>query len=428
MPKLSDSLRRRSVWILNHYAIPPGVPGGTRHYNFAKHLPAFGWEASVVAASVEHMSGTQRLRDFEDFRLETIGGVPFLWLRTSSYRGNGGARLRNMLEYAVRALLPASTRSLSTPDAVVGSSVHPFAAMAGALLAWRFSIPFVFEVRDLWPQTLIDMGRIAETSFTARAMRMLEKWLCRRADRIITLLPKAADYIARYDVARERVVWIPNGVDISAFPDFGPRQRGRNDVFTLMYIGSHGHANGLETLLHAMRRLQDELGPTGVRLRMIGDGPAKPALQELAGELGLDNVCFELPVPKERVAALMSEADAFVLMVLDRPDLYRYGISMNKMYDYLAGRRPILLASAAVNNPIEEAGAGLTVSPEDPAALSGAVKKLMALPQSERERMGNAGRHYAEQHCDFRMLAAKLGRVLDACVGEQRHRKGNVTG
>lgn len=382
----------------------------------------------MVAASVEHLSGRQRLREGENFRMETLGDVAFLWLRTAGYKGNGGARMRNMLEYSVRALFPSSTRSLPRPDVVVGSSVHPFAAVAGALLAVRFSVPFVFEVRDLWPQTLIDMGRINKRGLTAWAMRVIEKWLYRRADRIVTLLPKASDYIARYGVAKEKVVWIPNGVDVSTLPDFGPDQGGGNDVFTLMYIGSHGQANGLETLLHAMKRLQDELGPLGVRLRMIGDGPAKPALQDLAVELGLKNVSFEVPVPKERVATLAGEADAFVLMVLDKPDLYRYGISMNKIYDYLAGRRPILLASAAVNNPIEDAGAGLTVPPEDPAALVGAVKELMTLPQSELKRMGNAGRHYVEQHGDFRMLAGKLAGVLDACVAGQSLRRGDVTG
>jgi glycosyltransferase involved in cell wall biosynthesis len=410
----------KNVWILNHYAVPPGTSGGTRHYSLAKSLHTCGWNAYILAASVEHLNGKQRLAAKEKSRLEVCDDVPFLWLNTPRYRGNGGGRMRNMLAYAVRAWNPANTKDLPRPDAVIGSSVHPFAAVSGALLAKRFRVPFVFEVRDLWPQTLIDLGRIKDHSLMARTMRGLERWLYRRADRVVTLLPRAVDYIAPLGVDVNKVVWIPNGVELTSFPDPGAPTDATGRPFVLMYFGSHGQANGLDNVLYAMKQLQEQPAGQPVYLRMIGDGPAKPALQDLARRLDLHNVSYEPPVTKADIPRIAAQADAFVLTVLDKPKLYRYGISMNKLFDYLAGHRPVLMASLASNNPVQDAGAGLTVPPENPEALAAAIRQLVALPLSERVSMGGAGRRYVEHNNDFKILAGKLAATLDECVADQR--------
>lgn len=409
----------KNVWILNHYAVPPGASGGTRHHSLAKNLRSYGWSACILAASVEHLSGRQRLEAGEKRRLEMCDSVTFLWLHTPKYRGNGGGRIRNMLTYAIRVWWHSSTGELPKPDVVIGSSVHPFAALSGALLAKRFRVPFVFEVRDLWPQTLIDLGRIRDHSLMARVMRSLERWLYCRADRIVTLLPRAADYITTFGVEAGKIVWIPNGVELASFPDPGAPADAVGRPFVLMYFGAHGQANGLSNVLHAMKCLQEQPAAKPVQLRMIGDGPAKPALWDLARQLGLRNVSYEPPVTKADIPKIAAQADAFVLSVLDNPKLYRYGISMNKLFDYLAGSRPILMASFAVNNPVQDAGAGLTVPPEDPEALAAAIRYVVALPLSERVKMGAAGRRYVEQNNDFKILAGKLAVTLDECVVQQ---------
>src|SRR5512138_659793 len=147
----------KQVWILNHYAQEPGGPGGTRHYSLAKYLPRYGWQAQIIAASVELNTGRQRLGPREIFRLEKFGEASFLWLKTPTYKGNSARRLLNIFFYTVQTLLPY-TKKLPSPHVVIGSSVHPFAAWAGAMLAKRHGTPFIFEVRDLWPQSLVDIG------------------------------------------------------------------------------------------------------------------------------------------------------------------------------------------------------------------------------------------------------------------------------
>jgi glycosyltransferase involved in cell wall biosynthesis len=406
----------KQVWILNHYAMTPDKAGGTRHYNLATSLLSLGWQATLIAGSVEHISGNQRLLPNEKFRLESFAGIPFLWLRTPKFTGNGIGRIVNMLAYSLRVLVRTNTKKLSKPDLIIGSTVHPFAAMAGALLARRHGVPFIFEVRDLWPQTLIDMGRLKPNSFVARALRRLEIWLYQEATRIVVLLPRAVDYIERLGISTDKVVWIPNGVDLSAFPISNEIVRRSCEPFVLMYFGSHGHANGLECILEAMKLVSENIPPPLIRLRMIGDGPLKSDLIRLAKRLGLHNVSFDPPVPKSAIPALAYEADAFVISVLDLPRLYQYGISMNKLFDYLASARPIIIASSAANNPVDDAKAGITVLPSDPEEMSQAILKLLHMTPDERQRMGLSGRRYVELHHGFDRLATRLASTMDDCL------------
>lgn len=404
--------------MLNHYAQEPGGAGGTRHFHLAEHLKAFGWQATVISASVEFNTGRQRLNAGESSRLDSFSGVPFLWVRTPQYKGNGGGRMLNMLAYSFQVLRPSMTRTLPRPNVVIGSSVHPFAAAAGVLLAWRFKVPFVFEVRDLWPQTLVDMGRLREGALITRVLRKLELWLYRRAARIVVLLPRAWEYITPLGIPKERVVWIPNGVDLSLFPHTEPVAPGTVQRFTLMYFGAHGQANGLDNVLAAMKEVQAHPAGQHIHLRLIGDGPLKPTLVNQAKALGLKNVTFKSPVPKNQIPGLAAQADAFVIAVLDLPKLYRYGISMNKLFDYLAAMRPIIVASDAINNPVEDAAAGLTVPPANPKALAAAILQIADIPPDERLRMGMAGRNYVEQNHGFNQLAGKLAAELDALCAQ----------
>lgn len=407
----------KNVWILNHYAQEPGGAGGTRHYSLARHLLKHGWQSSVIAASVELNTGRQRLADGERTRISDFDGIPFLWVRTPQYEGNGGGRMGNMLTYAARVLLPGVTKGLERPDVIVGSSVHPFAAWSGSVLARRLRVPFVFEVRDLWPQTLVDLGRLQEQSLITKVLRKLEKWLYARADRIVVLLPQADEYIVPLGVPKRKIVWIPNGVELEGYPE--PTQPLIHDGFTLMYFGAHGQANGLDCVLRAMAELQERPDMRHVRLRMIGDGPLKPSLLTLAEELQLRNVEFADPVPKREIPAVAAEADAFVFNLIDAP-VFQYGISSNKLFDFLAGARPIIFCCKSSNNPVADAHAGITVLPGDPLALSQAIATLATMPAGDRNEMGRAGRAYVERNHSFDSLAARFAAMLKELVAEYR--------
>lgn len=402
--------------MLNHYAQVPSGPGGTRHFSLARHLPAFGWRATIVAASVDHMTGRQRLEPGRSRLLEDVDGVPFLWLRTREHAGNGVNRLLNMMDFTRAALAAESAEAIEPPDAIIGSSVHPFAAWAGRRLARRYKVPFIFEVRDLWPQSLIDIGRISPWHPLTVLLRRLELSLYRSAHAIIILMPGAADYIRKLGIPPEKIVWIPNGVEIE--PNVLPKLKVKDSPFTLMYLGAHGEANGLDNVLRAMKMVEARLGHDAVELRLVGDGPRKPALMELSRELSLRGVRFHDPVPKSSIPSVIAEADALIFNLVDAP-VFKYGISSNKLFDYLAAERPVIFAANAANNPVAEAGAGLSVAADDPEALAAAIAAMAAIPEADRVRMGKAGREYVARTHGVQALAEKLAGVLDESLARR---------
>jgi glycosyltransferase involved in cell wall biosynthesis len=318
-----------------------------------------------------------------------------------------------MLQFTWRALRYMPDPTEGKPDVVIGSSPHPLAAWAGQRLARLHGVPFVFEVRDLWPQSLIDLGTFGPRNPLAVALRTLEGFLYRRAALVISLLPYAHEYIERFRVPRERVFYLPNGVDLSDFP--AERAPDGRDPFTLMYFGAHGAPNALDTLLDTAGELERRPASRPVLWRFIGEGTEKFALMRRASEAGLRSVSFEGRVPKSRIPTLAAEADGFVMNVKGLP-VYRYGISPNKLFDYLAARRPVIFASSAGNNPVAEAGAGITVPPENPPAVAEAVRRLVSLSPEERDEMGLRGRRYVEAHHDYERLGERLEKALEGLV------------
>lgn len=297
---------------------------------------------------------------------------------------------------------------LSNPDIIIGSSPQPFAALAAERLASDYNIPFIMEVRDLWPQSLIDLGKTSKYHPFIILLAMLEKYLYKKAAKIVTALPGASNYISELGFPKDKIVWIPNGIDLTLVPEFNKSMQ--NNVFTVMYTGAHGVGNGLDTVLYAADSIMKQLGDK-ILFRFIGDGVEKNNLKNLSSKLKLENVAFEDPVPKAHVYNKMNEADIFLMTLMKSP-VFKWGISPNKLFDYLAMSKPVVFGVEAYNDPVKEAGAGISVSPEDPQALAEAILKLYNISVEEREEMGLRGRQHVEENYDFNKLAEKLEVVL----------------
>jgi len=410
-----------NIWIFNHYALPPDLPGGTRHYDLGQELVKRGHRVAIFAASFHHyLHRETRLQPGEKWKIEDVNGVKFVWIRTPPYWRNDWRRVRNMVIFALRAWwlgrkLTKLVPEIGKPDVVIGSSPHLLTPLAAYWVARHHRVSFVMEVRDLWPQTIIDMGELSARNPITKALQVLERFLYRRAERIIALLPLAHEYITACGVPREKIAWIPNGVDLSRFGDFKVSASSESErVFKVMYLGAHGQANALDVLIQAAKVIQDQ-GYHEIRFVLVGDGPEKPKLMVLAKELGLHNVEFRDPVPKSEVANVLHEADAFFVQ-LGGTEVYRYGISSNKLFDFMAAGKPVFSSAAAPKNPVEEAGCGFTIPPRDPDALAEAVIQLYQMSPEERAEMGKRGREYVEKHHDICKLAAHLERVLQSLV------------
>jgi glycosyltransferase involved in cell wall biosynthesis len=399
------------VWLINHYALPPSEPGGARHYTLARELIRNGHEVTIIASSFNHATRTQinctqgRLRTFKRF-----GVVPFLLLRVPAYRGKM-ARLWNMFVFAFEVWSSIGTRRMCKPDIVVGSSLTLLTAFAAERLAKRIRVPFVLEIRDLWPQTLIDMGMQPHHPAVV-GFGIIERYLYRRADKIVTLLPNAAEYMVPRGARPKDINWIPNGVDMELMPF--PYVPTSHDAFTVMYVGSHGLSDALDSVLDAAAILNEE-APGRFCFRFVGDGPNKRKLQQRVVTENIANVVFDDPVPRREVFSVLQTADALIITA-KKTDLYRYGISPNKLHEYMAAARPTIFAGNSHNNPVVEAAAGITVAPEDSRAIAEAVETLAALSIDDRWKMGLRARQYIEEHHDFARLASRLEQVMRSAL------------
>lgn len=406
-----------NLWIFNHYAITPDLPGGTRHFDLARELVRRGHRVTIFASSFHHyLRREMKLASGERWKAECVEGVTFVWLKTwPAYQRNDWRRVLNMISFMLRVWrlgrrLPKLVPEIGKPDVVIGSSVHLLAVLAAYRVARYHRAKFLMEVRDLWPEMIIDMGRISKRHSLTKLLQGLERFLYRRADRIITLWPYAHEYIVTCGVPLQKIAWIPNGVDLSRFNSISQAKK-QNNKFKIMYLGAHGEANALDVLLQAAKIIHDQ-DYKDIRLILIGDGPKKPRLIELAKELDLGNVKFREPVQKTDVPKILREADAFIFNLV-KAETFKYGISPNKLFDCLAAGKPIIFSVEARNNPIEEAHCGLSVPPQAPQALAEAIVKLYQMAKKEREAMGRRGREYVEKHHAIPVLAEKLMRCIE---------------
>jgi len=416
------------VWLINHYASPPDRAAGTRHYSIARELVRLGMDVTIFAAGFDHAtSREERVHGARFSRIEWFDGVRFAWLRTFPYRGNTWRRMVNMLGFA--ALLVVVQVRRPKPDVVVGSTVHPFAALSGWAIARLRGARYIYEVRDLWPQTLIDLGALRPTAPRARLLYAIEGFLVRRAETVITVLPGMARYLEGRGLPSAHVRYLPNGVDLAEadlalesaqrsardgalaarLGELDKVRRAGNVVFA--YTGAHGRVNRLEIVLEAFK-LASQRAATGIHLILVGDGPEKPALQAQARELNLPNVAFWDPVPKEQLPLVLRAVDVGVVHATATP-IYRFGVSFNKVFDYMAARKPIVFGCATFSDPVAASGGGLTVEPDDPAALADAMVSLADADPGSRTAMGEAGRIFAERHHDLRAI----GRAYADIVG-----------
>lgn len=399
----------RRVWIFNHYAEPPDRQA-TRSFDLGRELAHRGHEVTIFSSSFSHYRfREEKLQHGETWKAEEIEGVRFIWLKTFPYSRNDWRRLVNMLSYMLRACWMGG-RIAGRPEVVIGVTVHPFAAMAAYLVARVKGARFFFEVTDLWPRTLIEFGMLPPRHPAVWVLGWLERLLFRKAECVISLLPHIDAYLRELDLDARHVVWIPNGVDLARYEPLRGYDGASHEPFTVMYVGGLVQANALEVVLDAARILQDR-GENHARFVFVGGGQEQPHLVERAASMGLRNVQFRGVVAKDHLSQVMKDADAFVLS-LRRLSLYQYGISLNKMCDYLASGRPILFAGASSYDPIATAGAGITVPPEDPQALADAIMTLRRLPAETRARMGANGVAYVRQYHDMKGLAQRFEALL----------------
>ncbi|MDB4916143.1 MAG: RfaG7 [Gemmatimonadetes bacterium] len=390
------------LWV-NHFAVTLETGGATRHFEMGRELTKLGWDVTIAASDFDLQTRRYTRRKGPDDRRtldEVIDGVRMRWVWASPYRGNNWRRAVNWLTFAHGL---GGLTDLESTDVVIGSSPHLFAALAAQRLARRWHAPFVFEVRDLWPESMTAAGGRAGLIY--HAFGRIARHLYATADHIIVLARGSATHIAARGVPSQNISFIPNGVDVAAFAV----DRDTRSSLRLIYTGAHGPANGLTAILDAAERLRDH---TEISWLLIGDGPAKPDLITAARQRGLTSIEFRDPVPKHAMPALLAEVDAG-LMVLRETPLFRYGVSPNKLFDYMGAALPVACnVGGDVADMLHDAGAGEQATDGSGAALADAVLRLMSRSATERSAMGTSGQRWVTQHHNRSLLAGQLDVLL----------------
>ena len=222
-------------------------------------------------------------------------------------------------------------------------------------------------------------------------------------------MPFLQEHVAESGGKPEKVTYIPNGVNLEAYSDLGAYVGGDVPLIA-MYTGGFSIAHDVITIVRAAKMLQEK-GNNKYRFIIVGDGVKRPESEREAALNGLSNIEFRDSVPKEDVPQLLKESDILIACVLDS-DAYRFGINLNKLYDYFASGRPVIFSGNAPNDPVADSGAGFSIPPEDPDAMVEALKTYMEMNPGERIELGKRARRYAEKEFDVRKLADRMESLL----------------
>ncbi|HKT89070.1 MAG TPA: glycosyltransferase family 4 protein, partial [Candidatus Sulfotelmatobacter sp.] len=399
---------------------PPemGAPAA-RASELARHWARAGHQVSVLTGFPNHPTGVVppewrgRLRRLT-FR-EKIDGIDVFrtWLWPLPNR-KAHERMRNYASFCVSAALRGLT--LPRPDVVIASSPQLLVGLSGWWLSFSRQIPFVFEVRDLWPESLVAVGAGREGSLLHTVLGKIAGFLYERADLIVVVTPAFRDHlIEHWRVPSEKIAVVENGVETDLFAPASTdttsalrRQLGAESNFLVCYIGTMGMAHGLETLLVAaeqLRRTHPE-----VLFLLIGEGAEKERIQALARSSGLSNMQFLDQQPREKIPALISASDA-CLVLLKKTDVFKTVIP-TKMLEFMACARPVILGvEGQALEIVEDAGAGLVIEPENPGALATAIDQLIANP-ALGPSFGQKGREYVVKNFSRARTAEKYIGVL----------------
>jgi glycosyltransferase involved in cell wall biosynthesis len=398
--------------------------GGTRHYELARCLVERGHRVTIIASPVSYLTGKTRQGGMKWMdRQEPEPGITIL--RTYTYSALHKSfvhRVFSFLSFMLSSFLVGI--QVKEVDLVWGTSPPIFQGMTAWLLARlkrgplqgrnRKSLPFLFEVRDLWPAFAMAVG-VLRNPILIRASLWLERFLYRHADRVMVNSPGFIEHVTARGAARVELVAngaAPEMFDPQADGQAFRSQHGLDGKFCVMYAGAHGMSNDLGVVLQAADRLRD---CPQVQFVFVGDGKEKAHLATQAERMDLTNVLFLPPVPKEQMNQVLAASSACIAILLPL-ELYKTTYP-NKVFDYMAAGRPVILAiDGVIRMLVEASNAGIFVPPGDPQAMAETIRTLANNPTQVTE-MGLSGRQYIETHFNRQILAEKLARLLEEMRG-----------
>lgn len=429
MSRTGDSQEGKpSIWILNHYATNTFFERNGRHYMLSKYLVKAGYRVTVFCASTVHNSDKNVIHasSCEHYIQDTVDGITYVFIKARSYKGNGKARILNMLDY-YRGVMEIEG-DFSAPDVIIGSSVHPLACYAAVKLSRRKGCKNIVEIRDLWPLSLEAYGVIPNGGVIACLLYRLERYLYENADALVFTMQGGSKYISdkQWDfdhggkVDLSKVHNINNGVDLPTFAynaekhPLDCKEFHIDDAPIVMYTGSIRRVNNLARLVEVAAVMRDE----NVRFIVFGDGDELPGLREWASKEGLDKIHFMGRIAKEQVPSALSQADIVICLgsPVEVDAVAGYGNSNNKLFEYFASGKPLLYAYRSNPPIIEELGCGIE---QDFVTAEGIAKEIRYMLADDNMRdIWSANSKAAAYEFSYERLAKRLVEIIEQITKE----------
>lgn len=407
-----------NILYLDHYAGSIQYGRSFRPYYLGTEWMKKGHKVFVVGGSFSHLRNRQ-----PDSEIEDIDGIKYIWLNTPKYKGNGVKRAYSVIIFMLQLFFNLrSIIKIANPDVIIVSSVH----MLDIYPAWlmkkllKKKTILVFELHDLWPRTLIELNNISKYNPFVMLLSATEKFVYKVSDRIVSILPNSLAYMRKFAIKDNQFCHVPNGVVLHEWKNISPlpqeQQKAINELkeknkFLIGYAGAYTIANGLYNLLDAVYLCQ-ERGVKNVHFILMGKGLEKEKIINFIQDRAMTNISLLDEVTKQYVPSFMQQMDALYGGFVDK-SLYQYGVSPNKIFDYMMSSRPVLYALSRGSDIVEKAHCGITVPSDSPELLYDAILKLKDYPKDVLDEMGLRGKNYVERHHNYQYLA---NRFIDSII------------
>lgn len=405
--------QNKTIWIINQYASTPETGMGGRHYYIGRALAKLGYTVYIIAASYTHLL-REPITITDEFKVQKITeDFRFVWVNMPQYpEAHSKKRIINWFSFAWK--LPKLKNKLPKPDIILYSSPSLVGYLGAEKLAKKLKVPLAFEVRDIWPLTLCEVGGYSNKHPFIMLLQAIEKKAYKNADFVISNLKNSYQHMQSLGMHSGKFTWIPNGFLKDEVENAAPLstqtvEQLPKGKFIVGYTGTLGVANALEALINAANRLKEY---SDIAFVLVGHGKQKAYLEEQASLLGLENIHFIDPIPKVQIQSMLNTFNICYIGLTKDP-LFRFGVSPNKLFDYLYSGKPIIYAiDSGSYKPISDARAGIQIEPENDEQIAKAILDIYNMSAEQRELMGKNGHKEALQSYEYNSLAKKLIAVL----------------
>ncbi|MGE7773626.1 glycosyltransferase family 4 protein [Chitinophaga sp. NPDC101104] len=403
----------KKIWVINQFAGTPESGWGERHFYFAKYWQEKGYDVTIISGSFNHMF--RKTIEVEGLcKIETYNGIRFCWVNTPKYDPKSVKRFFAMLVFAWRVLF-LKKHLHQTPDDIIVSSMPIFPVLTGYFLKKKYkSRKLLFEIRDIWPLSLIELANVSKYHPLALFIGWFEKFGYRKSDIVVSLLPNAREHIENVAKRPVNFEYIPNGIDPDqlkdeVLPDEIAALLPQNAGMIIGYTGTLGKANALEYFVEAARNVAAT--HPDIHYVLVGDGYLKEELMK-ASE-GCPQIHFLPKIKKDQVQNMLGRFDVCFVGRNDTP-LYKHGISANKYFDYMLAGKPILDSINYIKDPVELCHCGIIVKPDSTRAIEEGILLFHGMTREERKKMGEKGRDYVLKEHSIKILAEKYVEAINA--------------